>query len=135
MYGETHVFGSTVSGLIMALCMLAVGVPSPRSFSGRLNVTALWIEGQAARRTASTLVFPVSLRIVASIAFGENYGMGVGRFLLRYRPVFAVFSLKHRHAPRFRQVLKRSRAPPTATPHASIPRCSCRSSWRECRGC
>ncbi len=35
----------------------------------------------AARRTASSLTFPVLSLIVPSVAFGENWGMGFERFL------------------------------------------------------
>ena len=37
----------------------------------------------AALLTASSLTFPVSRRIVPSVAFGENSGIGLGRFLFR----------------------------------------------------
>jgi hypothetical protein len=37
----------------------------------------------AASLTARSLTFPVSFRIVPSVALGENSGIGFGRFLLR----------------------------------------------------
>jgi hypothetical protein len=42
----------------------------------------------AACLTPSTLTFPVSVRIVSSLALGENCGMGVGRFLFNVSPRF-----------------------------------------------
>src|SRR3984885_4695253 len=41
-----------------------------------------------ALRTPSTLVLPVSFRMVSSVALGENCGIGVGRFLLSVSPRF-----------------------------------------------
>jgi hypothetical protein len=46
----------------------------------------------AVRLTASTLTCPVRSLIVPSVAFGENWGMGLGRFLFRVSLRFCCIS-------------------------------------------